>query len=264
MNELKIFENPAFGQVRTVEREGEPWFVGKDVAQALGYSNTKDALTAHVDEEDKSILQRSEIATIENHIPKSALPMNFTSADVPNRGLTIINESGLYSLVLSSKLPTAKAFKRWITSEVIPSIRKNGGYIAGQAELSPEELMARALMVAQKTLAERDARISALTVENQIMAPKAEYFDDLVDRNLLTSFRETAKQLEIKEKAFIAFLMEKKFIYRDKKGKLMPYAEKNNGLFEVKECFNEKTQWSGTQTMITPKGRETFRLLYIK
>lgn len=264
MQELKIFENPAFGQIRTVEREGEPWFVGKDVAEALGYSNTKDALTAHVDEEDKSILQRSEIATIENHIPKSALPMNFTSADVPNRGLTIINESGLYSLVLSSKLPTAKAFKRWITSEVIPSIRKNGGYIAGQAELSPEELMARALMVAQKTLAERDARISTLTVENQIMAPKAEYFDDLVDRNLLTSFRETAKQLEIKEKAFIAFLLEKKFIYRDKKGKLMPYAEKNNGLFEVKECFNEKTQWSGTQTMITPKGRETFRLLYIK
>lgn len=264
MNELKIFENPAFGQVRTVEREGEPWFVGKDVAEALGYSNTKDALTAHVDEEDKSILQRSEIATIENHIPKSALPMNFTSADVPNRGLTIINESGLYSLVLSSKLPTAKAFKRWITSEVIPSIRKTGGYIAGQAELSPEELMARALMVAQKTLAERDARISTLTVENQIMAPKAEYFDELVDRNLLTSFRETAKQLEIKEKAFIAFLLEKKFIYRDKKGKLMPYAEKNNGLFEVKECFNEKTQWSGTQTMITPKGRETFRLLYIK
>ena len=264
MQELKIFENPAFGQIRTVEREGEPWFVGKDVAEALGYSNTKDALTAHVDEEDKSILQRSEIATIENHIPKSALPMNFTSADVPNRGLTIINESGLYSLVLSSKLPTAKAFKRWITSDVIPSIRKNGGYIAGQAELSPEELMARALMVAQKTLAERDARISALTVENQIMAPKAEYFDELVDRNLLTSFRETAKQLEIKEKAFIAFLLEKKFIYRDKKGKLMPYAEKNNGLFEVKECFNEKTQWSGTQTMITPKGRETFRLLYIK
>ena len=264
MQELKIFENPAFGQVRTVERQGEPWFVGKDVAEALGYSNTKDALAAHVDEEDKSILQRSEIATIENHIPKSALPMNFTSADVPNRGLTIINESGLYSLVLSSKLPTAKAFKRWITSEVIPSIRKTGGYIAGQEQLSPSELMAKALMVAQKTLAERDARISALTVENQIMAPKAEYFDELVDRNLLTSFRETAKQLEIKEKAFIAFLLEKKFIYRDKKGKLMPYAEKNNGLFEVKECFNEKTQWSGTQTMITPKGRETFRLLYIK
>ena len=158
-------------------------------------------------------------------------PGEMPTLKMSNFGAYIINESGLYSLVLSSKLPTAKAFKRWITSEVIPSIRKTGGYIAGQAELSPEELMAKALMVAQKTLAEREARISALTVENQIMAPKAEYFDDLVDRNLLTSFRETAKQLEVKEKAFIAFLLEKKFIYRDKKGKLMPYAEKNNGLF---------------------------------
>ena len=248
MQELKIFENPAFGQVRIVEREGEPWFVGKDVAQVLGYANPSKAILDHVDDEDKAF-QMLEVADSQNgNLVKTA----------------IITESGLYSLVLSSKLPTAKAFKRWITSEVIPSIRKNGGYIAGQAELSPEELMARALMVAQKTLAERDARISTLTVENQIMAPKAEYFDDLVDRNLLTSFRETAKQLEIKEKAFIAFLLEKKFIYRDKKGKLMPYAEKNNGLFEVKECFNEKTQWSGTQTMITPTGRETFRLLYIK
>lgn len=246
MNELKIFENPAFGQVRTVEREGEPWFVGKDVAQALGYANPSKAILDHVDDEDKAF-QMLEVADSQNgNLVKTA----------------IINESGLYSLVLSSKLPTAKAFKRWITSEVIPSIRKTGGYIAGQAELSPEELMARALMVAQKTLAERDARISVLTVENQIMAPKAEYFDDLVDRNLLTSFRETAKQLEIKEKMFINLLLEKKFIYRDKKGKLMPYAEKNNGLFEVKECFNEKTQWSGTQTMITPKGRETFRLLF--
>lgn len=245
MNELKIFENPTFGQVRIVEREGEPWFVGKDVAQALGYSDTADALKKHVDEEDKELLKPGEMPTLK----------------MSNFGAYIINESGLYSLVLSSKRPTAKAFKRWITSEVIPSIRKTGGYIAGQAELSPEELMAKALMVAQKTLAEREARISALTVENQIMAPKAEYFDDLVDRNLLTSFRETAKQLEVKEKAFIAFLLEKKFIYRDKKGKLMPYAEKNNGLFELKECFNDKTQWSGTQTMITPKGRETFRLL---
>lgn len=129
---------------------------------------------------------------------------------------------------------------------------------------SPEKVMARALKLADKQIALLRTENSALTVENQIMAPKAEYFDDLVDRNLLTSFRETAKQLEIKEKAFIAFLLEKKFIYRDKKGKLMPYAEKNNGLFEVKECFNDKTQWSGTQTMITPKGRETFRLLYIK
>ena len=93
------------------------------------------------------------------------------------------------------------------------------------------------------------------------MAPKAAYFDELVDRNLLTNFRETAKQLEIPPKKFVSFLLAKKFIYRDKKGKLLPYEDKNSGLFEVKECFNEKTQWSGTQTLITPKGRETFRLL---
>ena len=160
--------------------------------------------------------------------------------------MTIINESGLYSLVLSSKLPTARKFRRWVTSEVLPSIRRSGGYIAGQKELSPEELM---------------ARISELTVQNTIMAPKADYFDELVDRNLLTSFRDTAKQLGVSQNAFIGFLKERKYIYRDQKGKLMPYAEKNNGLFEVKECFNSKTEWSGVQTMVTPKGRETFRLL---
>lgn len=128
MNELQIFNNPEFGKIRAVEKDGEPWLVGKDVAEALGYSNTKDALLSHVDEEDKRILQRSEITTIENHIPKSVFPVNFVPADIPNRGLTIINESGLYSLVLSSKLPSAKKFKRWVTSEVLPSIRKTGGY----------------------------------------------------------------------------------------------------------------------------------------
>ena len=104
---------------------------------------------------------------------------------------------------------------------------------------------------------------SALIVDNNIMKPKAEYFDELVDRNLLTNFRETAKQLKIKEKEFVKFLLDKKYVYRDKRGKLLPYADKNKGLFEIKECFNDKTHWSGTQTFITPKGRETFRLLFI-
>ena len=242
MQELKIFENPEFGEIRTIEENGKVLFCGSDIAKALGYKNPSKALSDHC----KGVTKR------------------YTPTASGKQEMNFIPEGDIYRLAAKSELSGAERFESWIFDEVLPSIRKNGGYIAGQAELSPEELMARALMVAQKTLAERDARISALTVENQIMAPKAEYFDDLVDRNLLTSFRETAKQLEIKEKAFIAFLLEKKFIYRDKKGKLMPYAEKNNGLFEVKECFNEKTQWSGTQTMITPKGRETFRLLYIK
>ena len=129
---------------------------------------------------------------------------------------------------------------------------------------SPEKVMARALQIANREIKKLSIRNSELTVDNQIMKPKADYFDELVDRNLLTSFRETAKQFEIGEKKFINFLLDKKYIYRDKKGKLMPYADKNNGLFEIKETFNEKTQWSGTQTLITPKGRETFRLLFLK
>lgn len=136
---------------------------------------------------------------------------------------------------------------------------------------TPEQVMARALRMADETIGKLRGQVlhleaanSSLTVENQIMAPKAEYFDELVDRNLLTNFRETAKELGVKEKDFIRFLLDRKYIYRDKKGKLLPYADKNDGLFEVKECFNEKTQWRGTQTLITPKGRETFRLLYLK
>lgn len=135
---------------------------------------------------------------------------------------------------------------------------------------SPEKVMARALQMAQKTidsmgyqLNELQVQNSRLIVDNQIMQPKADYFDELVERNTLTNFRETARMLGISQKVLVSFLLEKKYIYRDKKGKLMPYAEKNKGLFEVKECFNEKTQWSGTQTMVTPKGRETFRLLMI-
>lgn len=129
---------------------------------------------------------------------------------------------------------------------------------------SPEMIMKRALDYANESVKKLQIQVSALTVDNEIMKPKADYFDELVERNTLTNFRETAKQLEVKEKSFIKFLLDHKYIYRDGKGKIMPYADKNNGLFEVKESFNEKTQWSGTQTLITPKGRETFRLLMLK
>ncbi len=169
---------------------------------------------------------------------------------------------------MSSKLPKAKLFKRWVTSEVLPSIRKNGGYITGQEEMNEEEIMAKAILFANNKINDLknknqmlENQNSQLAVANEIMKPKAKYFDDLVDKNLLTSFRETSKALKIKEKTFINFLLSHKYIYRDKKGKLQPYANKNKGLFEVKESKNDKTQWVGTQTFITPKGRETFKLL---
>lgn len=127
---------------------------------------------------------------------------------------------------------------------------------------SPEKVMSRALRYAEQELKQVRALNSSLTVDNQIMKPKADYFDELVERNTLTNFRETAKELGIPPKKFVRFLLDQKYIYRDKKGKLLPYEDKNNGLFELKESFNEKTKWSGTQALVTPKGRETFRLLY--
>lgn len=126
---------------------------------------------------------------------------------------------------------------------------------------SPEKVMARALQIAEKKINTLSAELSKATVLKTIMQPKSDYFDELVERNTLTNFRETANQLGVGQKVLVNFLLEKKYICRDKKGKIMPYADKNDGLFTIKECFNEKTQWSGTQTLITPKGRETFRLL---
>ena len=251
MQDLMIFKNEEFGEIRSLEINNEPYFIGNEIATILGYKNTRDALLKHVDSEDKI----SDVAIYDGS---------------QNRNMIVINESGLYSLIMSSKLSSAKKFKRWVTSEVLPSIRKHGGYIAGQEQMTDEELMAKAILMANSKIQELNNRNqqlemqnSQLTVVNEIMKPKAEYFDDLVDRNLLTSFRETAKTLGVKEKTFVNFLLDHKYIFRDKRGKLQPFAEKNKGLFELKETKNDKTGWVGTQTLITPKGRETFRLLCV-
>ena len=249
MNELQTFKHPDFGEVRTIVLNGEPWFAGKDVAERLGYANSRKALADHVDEEDKGV----------------------TKCDTPGgaQGLVVINESGLYSLILSSKLPSAKEFKRWITSDVLPSIRKLGAYMTPEtlqeAILNPDTMIRLCQQIKTEQGKNREllAANSRLTVENQIMRPKAEYFDDLVDCNLLTSFQETAKELGCAPQAFVDFLIERKYIYRNRHGKLMPYENKNDGLFTVKESVNAKTKWSGIQTMITPKGREVFRLLMV-
>lgn len=182
-----------------------------------------------------------------------------------------IPESVFYRLAMKAKNEAAEAFQAKIADEVIPSIRKHGAYMTPetleQAILNPDVIIriATALKEEQDKRKVLEVANSSLTVENQIMKPKADYFDELVDRNLLTNFRETAKQLGVREREFVSFLLEKKYIYRDKRGKLMPYANfVDDELFQIKECFNEKTQWSGTQTLVTPKGRETFRLLCIR
>lgn len=129
---------------------------------------------------------------------------------------------------------------------------------------SPEMIMKRALEIANSRVKELQINVANLTVDNEIMRPKAEYFDELVDRNLLTNIRDTAKELKVKQKDFVNFLLDKKYLYRDKSGKLLPYAKHaDSGLFELKEFVNDKTGFSSIQTLVTPKGKETFRLLIV-
>lgn len=157
MNNLQIFNSPDFGQIRTIQQNGEPWFVGKDVAKILGYERADNAIRNHVDDEDKLMHQ--------------------ISASGQNREMYIINESGLYSLILSSKMPKAKEFKRWVTSEVIPAIRKTGGYIAVSENMTDAEIMAKAVLVAQSTIQQRDQRIKELESDVAAAKPKVLFAD---------------------------------------------------------------------------------------
>lgn len=193
MNELQIFQSPEFGRVRTTVVDSEPWFVGKDIASALGYINTKDALSRHVDADDKG--GGSRITT-----PSGEQEM------------TIINESGLYSLVLSSKLPTAKKFKRWVTSEVLPAIRKTGGYHI--EELTGRELMAKALLEAQAVLAEKDTTIAKQTQLIGELKPKADYTDRILQSKSLVTITQIAKDYGMSGAAMNEKLHELGVIYK--------------------------------------------------
>ena len=228
-DEIRVFENTKFGKLTVIEKDREFFFIGKEVAEMLGYVNSRKAIFDHVDSEDKGVTKRNTLGGVQN--------------------TSIINESGLYSLILSSKLPQAKEFKKWVTTEVLPSIRKHGGYIKNQEKMSNEEILANAVLLANNLIAEKDREIAKLQ-------SKARYFDELVDKNLLTNFRNTAKELHIPQKAFIQFLLDQKLIYRDKKNRLLPYSDPNKGYFELKEWVREDGSIGGVQTLITPKGRK--------
>ena len=241
--DLQIFENSNFGKIRVVEIDGEPWFVLTDICKTLNLTSPHK-VADRLEEDEKG---RSQIPTLGG-----------------TQEMTVVNESGLYAVILRSDKQQAKPFRKWITSEVIPSIRKTGSYSVNQTD---SYMISDPIKRAERWIEEEKVRQAlALKVESQskeikIMQPKADYFDDLVDRNLLTGFRETAKELKVGERNFIKFLLDNKFVFRDGHKKLMPYANKNDGLFEVKEVKSSKSSWSGVRTMITPKGRETFRLL---
>jgi len=240
MNQLPRVFTYGETQVRTVVQNGEVLFVGKDVCDILEIKNSRDAL-GRLDEDEKGVVL----------------------IDTPGgkQQMLCVNEAGLYSLILGSRKPEAKQFKRWVTHEVIPTIRKTGGYVSNDEMFintylpfadDQTKMMFRGVL---ETVRRQNEQIAA-------MKPKADYFDALVNRNLLTNFRDTAKELKVKERFFIDWLLQNKFVYRDQKGKLKPYAPYVPSLFEMKE-FTRNGK-ADVQTLITPKGRETFRLLLQK
>lgn len=247
MNEILTFNG-----VRCFEKDGVAYLNLEAVARGLGFTQTQT----------KSGTEYTSIRweTVNRYLSDLGFPNKLGKEDY-------IPENIFYRLAMKAKNETAEKFQALVADEIIPSIRKHGAYMTQEtlqaAIMNPDYLLQIVTALKDETDKRKALEItnSRLIVENQIMQPKAEYFDELVDRNLLTNFRETAKELGVPPKTFTKFMLDHKYLYRDKRGKLMPYEQKNNGLFEVKECINDKSGWKGTQTLVTPKGRETFRLL---
>lgn len=240
MNEVQVFTNDEFGKVRTVMIDGEPWFAGRDVAVALGYVDTSDAIKRHVDEEDK-------------------LTRCFTDSG-QKREVYVINESGLYSLIMSSQLPSAKKFKRWVTSEVLPSIRKNGEYKKTDSYAIEDPVERAKRWIEEQE--EKNRQIKELTDRNKKLEPKAFVFDKIIDSQMLVNFRDAAKELGISQTQFTGWLMEDGYIYKTSAGEIRPREKfMGSGLFEVKSYQNPYNNYTGVRTFLTAKGVATFRVL---
>ena len=244
MNEMQTFTNPEFGNVRTVSIDGEPWLVGRDVAAALGYSNTKDAIGSHVDAEDKQVIQRSENATFE----------------IPNRGLTVINESGLYSLVLSSRLPSARRFRRWVTSEILPSIRRHGLYAIDDIIANPD--LGIAALVALKAEREKNRGLTEkVAIQNQRIAemqPKVTYYDLVLSCPDALPITVIAKDYGWSGKRMNKFLHEQGVQYKLRKTWLL-YAHHADKGYTRSETYpytgNDGNVHNAVNTKWTQKGR---------
>lgn len=235
-NNLMIFENPEFGAVRSILIDGEPWFVAADVCKALELEKTNRALS-RLDDDEKGA--------------------HSVSTPGGRQRMSIISESGLYSLILGSRKPEARAFKRWITHEVIPSIRKHGAYMTDSL-LDALEAHPEAVPEYLNRLRSENARNRELTRRLRLALPKAEYYDAFVDPADCTNIRTTAKELGVPEKQFTRYLEEKKYLFRDKNRKLFPRAvKKSAGLFLVRDFYTERGKM-GHYTLITPAGKRHF------
>lgn len=235
-NKLVTFENAAFGKIRTLTIDGEPWFVAADVCKALELGNPSMTVE-RLDADEKGI---SSIDTLGG-----------------KQRMAIINEPGLYSVILCSRKPEAKAFKRWITHEVIPAIRKYGGYMTKSLLEQVLENPNLIYEFARRMLAEHQKN-ERLKQELDRAKPKADYYDAFIHPESCTNIRATAKELKVPEKMFTAFLIRKRYLYRAPSGGLMPYAKAaDDGLFFVKDYIAVNGH-QGVYTLVTPKGKALF------
>ena len=236
MNELTVFNNEEFGEIRTITIDSEPWFVAADVCRALEIGNPSMAVE-RLDDDEKGI---STIDTLGG-----------------KQRMTIINEPGLYSLVLSSRKPEAKAFKRWVTHDILPTIRKTGGYMTDEllakCQKDPNVMFA----FAEELLKLRD-KTNVLESKLDVAQPKADFYDTFVSPNKCTGLRDTAKELGISERKFVNFLIDEKYLYRTPAQQLRPYAKKSNeGLFETKDWYT-KSDIVKIRVFFTPQGKQFF------
>lgn len=237
MNQMEIFKNPEFGSVRIVVDGEKYFFCGMDVARALGYKDTVNALKAHCKEDGVAFY-------------------HLTDSLGREQKAKFISEGNLYRLIVHSKLPSAERFERWVFDEVLPTIRQYGAYLTREklweVATSPEAL----LKLCSDLLAEREKN-AALREDNARLQGKAVYYDLFIDLRHSTNLRTTAKELDVPERRFVRFLLERRYVYRTPSGCVLPYAKgSNEGLFCVKDfCRNSHT---GSYTLVTPKGKLHF------
>ena len=237
MNQMEIFKNPEFGSIRIIEEDGKYLFCGVDVAAALGYKDSAKALKTHCTSDGWAFY-----------------PLIDTMGRTQNT--RFISEGNLYRLIAHSKLPSAERFEKWVFDEVLPGIRKHGAYITREklweVATSPEAM----LKLCSDLLAEREEN-AALRAENAALEGKAAFYDLFIDLHHSTNLRTTAKELDVPERRFVRFLLERRYVYRAPSGCVLPYAKgSNEGLFCVKDfCRNGHT---GSYTLVTPKGKLHF------
>ena len=238
--ELQIFQNAEFGSVRAATIDGDPYFVGKDVAEISGYSNPQDALGKHVDEEDKLVLQKSQIAILE----------------IPNRGLTVINESGLYSLILRSQLPAAKKFKRWVTTEVLPTIRKYGMDAIDDILANPDIAIGERQALKEEREKRQNLELMTAVQRQQIaeMKPKVSYYDQILQNKNTVPVTQIAKDYGMSGRKFNALLHELGIQYKFRKTWLLyqEYAEQG---YTQSRTYALECEKSVMHTYWTQKGR---------